>query len=181
MRYLATLLLVGIAFAAQPPQAITCATGQITWLAGIGPARAPLLIHWDGRPVGGGSIDRAGHWALPLMVGQERPGVYTVEVRVRGDHRLVGAFQCAVGVAAPTAALTTPSDTPTPAPPGAAPITDTDCPTDHLVKGNVVSRGPNPGEKIYHLPGDNGYAATIPERCFATAAEAESAGYRPVK
>jgi hypothetical protein len=89
-----------------------CATGQITWLRGSGPARAPFLIHWAGRPVGGGSVDRAGHWAIPLMVGQERPGLYHVEVRTRNDRALIGAFQCAVGVTVPTPLPPTASPTP---------------------------------------------------------------------
>lgn len=55
------------------------------------------------------------------------------------------------------------------------------CPDDHPVKGNIVSRGANKGEKIYHVKGDNGYAQTKPERCFADVTEAQAAGYRPVK
>lgn len=70
---------------------------------------------------------------------------------------------------------------PTDAPiPGAAP-NGKDCPADHPVKGNIVDRGANKGEKIYHLPGDNGYAQTKPEQCFADAKEAEQAGFRAVK
>jgi len=72
----------------------------------------------------------------------------------------------------------------TPAPTGAelgAVPQGSDCPADHPVKGNIVDRGANKGEKIYHLPGDNGYAQTKPERCFVDAAEAEAAGFRPVK
>lgn len=96
---------------------------------------------------------------------------------------------------APTAELATeeiaPTDEPTaeseatsapaaaPAP-GAAPQ-GSDCPADHPVKGNIRDRNPNKGEKIYHLPGDNGYAQTKPERCFVDSTEAEAAGYRPVK
>jgi len=63
---------------------------------------------------------------------------------------------------------------------GVAP-SGSDCPADHPIKGNVRDRNPNKGEKIYHVPGDNGYAQTKPEECFATTAEAEAAGYRPVK
>lgn len=94
-------------------------------------------------------------------------------------------------VPAPTIAADAPTDAPADAPAsratftpaielGAAP-TGTDCPADHPVKGNIVDRGANKGDKIYHLPGDNGYAQTKPERCFTDAAEAEAAGFRPVK
>jgi hypothetical protein len=63
---------------------------------------------------------------------------------------------------------------------GAAPR-GSDCPADHPIKGNIRDRNPNKGEKIYHVPGDNGFAQTKPERCFADVAEAEAAGFRPVK
>jgi hypothetical protein len=84
---------------------------------------------------------------------------------------------------APTMAPTrppAPSATPLPTLAGAAPKGG-DCPADHPIKGNMVDRGDTKGERIYHLPGDNGYAQTDPERCFVSAAEAELAGYRPVK
>jgi hypothetical protein len=101
----------------------------------------------------------------------------------------------------PTAELATeaPTDEPTAAPeptsapeptaaPQAAPASDlgaapqgSDCPADHPIKGNVRDRNPNKGEKIYHLPGDNGYAQTKPEQCFVDSTEAEAAGFRAVK
>lgn len=45
------------------------------------------------------------------------------------------------------------------------------CPEAYPIKGNASSR-------IYHEPGQSSYAVTIPEFCFASAAEAEAAGYR---
>lgn len=89
----------------------------------------------------------------------------------------------------PTAELATdeptdePTDTPVATVPklaGAAP-TGNDCPVDHAVKGNIVDRGANKGEKIYHLPSSSSYKATKPERCFVDAAEAEAAGFRAPK
>jgi len=83
--------------------------------------------------------------------------------------------------APPARATLAPEPTKAPAPAlGAAPE-GSSCPADHPVKGNIVDRGTNKGEKIYHLPGDNGYAQTKPERCFVDAKEAEAAGFRPVK
>ena len=76
-----------------------------------------------------------------------------------------------------------PTDVPAAAPApilGAAPK-GSDCPADHSVKGNIVDRGANKGDKIYHLRGDNGYAQTKPERCFVDVAEAVAAGFRAVK
>ncbi|MFN8591717.1 MAG: hypothetical protein U0031_09690 [Thermomicrobiales bacterium] len=46
------------------------------------------------------------------------------------------------------------------------------CPEAYPIKGNASSH-------IYHEPGQSSYAVTIPEFCFASAAEAEAAGYRP--
>jgi hypothetical protein len=56
---------------------------------------------------------------------------------------------------------------------GVAPLTKNDCPPDYLIKGNISSNG-----KIYHEPGDRSYKATNPERCFASTADAEAAGFR---
>jgi micrococcal nuclease len=46
-----------------------------------------------------------------------------------------------------------------------------ECPPGRPVKGNLPSG-------IYHLPGQPSYEATNPERCFASAEEAEKAGFR---
>ncbi len=45
-----------------------------------------------------------------------------------------------------------------------------------LIKGNINSKG----EKIYHMPGEAGYANTKPEQWFKTEAEAVAVGFRPV-
>lgn len=52
------------------------------------------------------------------------------------------------------------------------PVTLSDCPATHPVKGNVGA------SLIYHLPGGAYYTRTYPEACFATAPDAEAAGYR---
>lgn len=46
------------------------------------------------------------------------------------------------------------------------------CPPGRPVKGNLPSG-------IFHLPGSPSYEETNPERCFATPAEAQQAGFRP--
>jgi micrococcal nuclease len=48
------------------------------------------------------------------------------------------------------------------------------CPPGRPVKGNLPSG-------IYHRPGDPDYAKTTPERCFATPADAERAGFRAAR
>ena len=77
-----------------------------------------------------------------------------------------------------------PSAIPLPTEPPAAPIVQgvapigSACPADAPIKGNIVDRGARKGDKIYHVPGSSSYQPTKPERCFATVADAESAGYR---
>jgi hypothetical protein len=56
------------------------------------------------------------------------------------------------------------------------PATKDDCPASHPIKGNQGSR--DQPVWIYHPPGTASYAATDPEECFATAADAQAAGYR---
>jgi hypothetical protein len=52
------------------------------------------------------------------------------------------------------------------------PISKDDCPPSHPIKGNQGSRSTT--DWIYHPPGSRSYAATDPEECFATAADAEA-------
>jgi alanine dehydrogenase len=57
-------------------------------------------------------------------------------------------------------------------PPGAVPGNGSiDCPSEFPIKGNASSG-------IYHVPEGGSYGRTIPEFCFATAADAEAAGFR---
>jgi hypothetical protein len=65
---------------------------------------------------------------------------------------------------------------PTPTELGVAPQ-GVDCPPGYPIKGTIATGGNNNGEKIYHVPGDSGYDAAIPERCFSGTIEAEAAGY----
>ena len=48
------------------------------------------------------------------------------------------------------------------------------CPSGYPIKGNSNSR-------IYHVPGGRFYDRTVPERCYASAADAEADGYRAAK
>jgi hypothetical protein len=48
------------------------------------------------------------------------------------------------------------------------------CPSGYPIKGNANSR-------IYHVPGGRFYDRTVPERCYASAADAEADGYRAAK
>lgn len=69
-----------------------CPPGSEIVVTGEGPPRSALLLTFDQRIVGGGSTDAGGRFRIPLAVGNERPGYYTVTVQVRGtkqfDHKL---------------------------------------------------------------------------------------------
>lgn len=54
------------------------------------------------------------------------------------------------------------------------PPVDGACPSGYPIKGNANSR-------IYHVPGGRFYDRTVPERCYASAADAEADGYRAAK
>jgi hypothetical protein len=54
-----------------------------------------------------------------------------------------------------------------------APV-DGACPSGYPIKGN-------PSSRIYHVPGGRFYDRTVPERCYATADDAEADGYRAAK
>jgi len=83
-------------------------------------------------------------------------------------------------------AAATPTPTPEPAPereataePEASPTRwvapiDGQCPDGYPVKANDNSG-------IYHVVGGRFYARTVPERCYATAEDAEADGYRRAK
>jgi hypothetical protein len=51
---------------------------------------------------------------------------------------------------------------------------DASCPVTHPVKAKL-------GSKIFHLPGMANYERTRPDRCYASAADAEADGLRPAK
>lgn len=97
----------------------------------------------------------------------------TMERATEGAAPTIRPTEASIATAAPTPTILTLA--------GVAPVSGTDCPDGAPVKGNVRDRNPGKGDKIYHLPGDNGYELTKPERCFVSAAEAEAAGFRPVK
>lgn len=64
-------------------------------------------------------------------------------------------------------------DAPSAEPTWVAPV-DGACPASHPIKGNAASG-------IFHVPGGLSYDRTVPERCYATPADAEADGFRPAK
>jgi len=62
---------------------------------------------------------------------------------------------------------------------GVPPLDINNCPDSHPIKGNKAGRQANrPVDPIYHTPASRWYGATDPEECFATADDADAAGYR---
>jgi hypothetical protein len=85
-----------------PLNALTCAPNVPVLIEGSGPPRAPVLLYFGERPVGGGSIGPDGRFALKLIVGQERAGDYSVTVRIRGTSQVLRQVTCSVPFVAPT-------------------------------------------------------------------------------
>lgn len=92
----------------------------------------------------------------------------------------VGAFVVVRRRTAPDAPVASaPAPAPAPGPePVAAPAwvatTDGPAPDGYPVKVNTRSG-------IFHVPGGRSYDRTVPDRCYATAADAEADGYRRAK
>jgi trigger factor len=113
-------------------------------------------------------------WVKPEPVEGETEGAAAEAEASRAD---TGEAQTATAETAAPAAETTEAAQPET---GAAEGGETEataageCPADRPIKGNADSM-------IYHAPGSRAYARTIPEVCFATAEEAEAAGYRAAK
>lgn len=84
------------------PGILECAPGQTIMITGVASPRAPLLIFFGSRIVGGGSASASGDFALPLTLGMERAGEYQVTVRVRGVGQIVRALTCQVPPTTPT-------------------------------------------------------------------------------
>jgi hypothetical protein len=81
---------------------VPCTPGVELTITGIGPPRAPILLYFGRRIVGGGSVEPRGTFSLPLLVGVEEPGDHLVSVRVRGSDQVLTEFTCAVPSVTPT-------------------------------------------------------------------------------
>lgn len=81
---------------------VVCVPGTEITIVGDGPPRAPILLYFGQRTVGGGSVRADGSFALPLTIGVERPGDHSVSVRVRGSGQALIEFTCSVPPVTPT-------------------------------------------------------------------------------
>ncbi len=82
---------------AADPVPLACPNGQTVVLEGPAPPSEALLVTLSGRAVGGGVADGNGFFRIPLRA-NERPGVYPVEVLLRGSRAVVARYTCFVDV-----------------------------------------------------------------------------------
>lgn len=84
-----------------PAGNLVCTPGVPIIIQGTTRPRAPLLLFFNERAVGGGSAGATGSYALTMRVGNERPGVYEIAVFVRGSWEEVLMTSCVVPNATP--------------------------------------------------------------------------------
>jgi hypothetical protein len=81
---------------ATPVRTMVCPPGEPVEIAGQGPPRAAFLLYFGQRVVSGGSVSVNGQFSISLVVGYERPGAYTVTVRIRGTREVLRELTCEV-------------------------------------------------------------------------------------
>ncbi len=88
-------------------EARVCVPGETIEITGEGEPGTPLIVTFDARPVGGGSVRADGTYRITLRIGPERPGLYLVEVEQRDTRTVLQEFGCEVPAAdvTPTPAL----------------------------------------------------------------------------
>lgn len=82
---------------------LNCVPDLLVLVEGQGPPLTPLMLFFNGRPVGGATSDARGFYKLQLVTGRERPGDYPVEVQVRHTREVIDERICRVpGSMSPT-------------------------------------------------------------------------------
>jgi hypothetical protein len=83
-------------------EAQICMPGETVRLTGEAEPGTPLIAYFSERPVGGGFARADGQFTIDLLIGEERPGFYIVEVRERTTRALVTQIGCEVPALTPT-------------------------------------------------------------------------------
>ncbi len=83
-------------------EAMACVPGETVRLTGEAEPGMALLAYFGERPVGGGFARADGQFTIDLLIGDERPGFYLVEVRERTTRDLVTQIGCEVPAFTPT-------------------------------------------------------------------------------
>ena len=133
-----------------------------------------MLTHWDTLEQVNAYERSPDEWRVRDIMSQHLTAVPVIEVY---QVHTLPAVAAGAAVSAPTASASAlPASAQRATEAGVAPAQPADgqCPASHPVKGNH-SRS---GEFIYHVPGSQFYDRTEAEVCFASEAEAQTAGFR---
>lgn len=99
-------------------ETLQCLQGSSVTISGTAAPNTALLAYFNERPVGGALSRPDGSYLITLRIGEERPGLYPVSVRLRDSRDPVRELACEVpggavtptleGVPAPRTTPTTP-------------------------------------------------------------------------
>jgi hypothetical protein len=81
---------------AAEPGILTCPLDQTIMIAGSGPPNTALVLFFAEQPVGGGFSNAEGSYQIPLVISDEQPGNYLVEVKTRVRRDIIGQAICQV-------------------------------------------------------------------------------------
>ena len=81
---------------------IPCLPGDVIPVDGRVGSDVALIVSFGGRPVGGGFSRNDGLYSIRLSIGDERPGIYRVQVQERGTRNVIDQFDCQVPASTPT-------------------------------------------------------------------------------
>jgi hypothetical protein len=82
--------------------AIDCIPGESISIEGETDPNMALIVTFGERPVGGGFSRRDGTYRIQLHIGDERPGLYPVQVEERDTNDIIQELLCRVPASTPT-------------------------------------------------------------------------------
>jgi len=82
--------------ATAPPEELRCSPNTVHLLSGRTTPDTQLLLKFGTRVVGGGTSDNTGFFAIPLKMGKEPQGDYTISVVTRIKSIVVVTLPCVV-------------------------------------------------------------------------------------
>jgi hypothetical protein len=82
--------------ATAPPEELRCSPNTVHLLSGRTTPDTQLLLKFGTRVVGGGTSDGTGFFAIPLKMGKEPQGDYTISVVTRIKSIVVATLPCVV-------------------------------------------------------------------------------------
>lgn len=82
--------------AVAPPEELRCSPNTVHLLSGRTTPDTQLLLKFGIRVVGGGTSDSTGFFAIPLKMGKEPQGDYTISVVTRIKSIVVATLPCVV-------------------------------------------------------------------------------------